>query len=290
MHFSSKSCSPQKHSPPSTIKILNYLGNRSQSLFGVLEGNGTHGELAASFLRDALPVHIEKFYPISLVYDYDSLTPTELVTVQSAIQQAFKAASHDLLANPSINSLYSGATCSLVFIKNSYCFCVGLGNVRVVVGKFRGFRWEGAQLLTDHTVEDASEKSRIVAHGAVVKREKDHRGLKVGPLKVLAPCTVLPGLAVSRCFGNQALTVSGVTSESTVTSIVLGKTDKFIIVASSLVWERLSNTEAIKIVSLYWKTGNVQGAVASLMSAVLNKGPQDNAECISVIVVFLCRN
>lgn len=267
---------------------MNYLGNRTQSLFGVLEGNGPHKELAASFLRDALPVHLEKFYPISLVYDYDSLTPAELSAVQSAIQQAFRAASQDLLANPSINSLYSGVTCSLVFIKNSYCFCAGLGNTRVVLGKFRGFRWEGVQLLSDHTLEDTNEKFRVAAHGGVVKREKDYKRLRTGSLK--APCTALPGLAASRCFGNQALAKSGVTSESAVTSVTLGKTDKFIIVGSSMVWERLSNTEAIKIVSLHWKTGNVQGAVASLMSAVLNKGSQDNTECISVIVVFLCRN
>jgi serine/threonine protein phosphatase PrpC len=63
----------------------------------------------------------------------------------------------------------------------------------------------------------------------------------MGPLRVWHKNENIPGLAMSRSFGDHAAAEVGVTAEAEILEMNLNESDKFIILASDGVWEFLSN-------------------------------------------------
>ena len=57
-------------------------------------------------------------------------------------------------------------------------------------------------------------------------------GLQIGPDRVYAPGTDLPGLAMSRSFGDTASTRLGVICEPDIRTFQITKNDRFILLAS----------------------------------------------------------
>jgi len=58
----------------------------------------------------------------------------------------------------------------------------------------------------------------------------------------------IPGLAMSRSFGDHAAAEVGVISEPEILEMNLIEDDKFIVIASDGVWEFLSNDEVVRII------------------------------------------
>lgn len=75
----------------------------------------------------------------------------------------------------------------------------------------------------------------------------------------------LPGLAMSRSFGDRVATLAGVISTPEVKEFELQSEDKFIIIASDGVWEYISDEEAVKIISRYWNKRDVNMACQKIV-------------------------
>jgi len=58
----------------------------------------------------------------------------------------------------------------------------------------------------------------------------------------------IPGLAMSRSFGDKVAHSVGVSAEAEVQSFLLGVHDKFVVIASDGVWEFLSNEDVANII------------------------------------------
>ena len=71
----------------------------------------------------------------------------------------------------------------------------------------------------------------------------------IGPARVWLKNHDMPGLAMSRSFGDDVATSVGVTSEPDIIITKRTKTDQFIVAASDGIWEFLSNEDVVDIVS-----------------------------------------
>ncbi len=62
----------------------------------------------------------------------------------------------------------------------------------------------------------------------------------------------IPGLAMTRSFGDRVAHSVGVSHEAEVMEFLLNEEDKFIVIASDGVWEFLSNHDVASIVYPYY--------------------------------------
>lgn len=70
-----------------------------------------------------------------------------------------------------------------------------------------------------------------------------------GPMRVWSKKDPeVPGLAVSRSFGDLYLHEAGVSSDPEINILELGKNDKFMIIASDGLWDVMSSAEAVGFV------------------------------------------
>ena len=98
-------------------------------------------------------------------------------------------------------------------------------------------------LNRDHKADEPDEEQRILRAGGRVQPYRDINGNQLGPLRVWHLREDIPGLAMTRSFGDQAAAQVGVISTPEILEMNLVEGDQFMIIASDGVWEFLSNEE-----------------------------------------------
>lgn len=96
-------------------------------------------------------------------------------------------------------------------------------------------------LTRDHKPDDPAEAKVIHAAGGRVDSYRDSHGNKIGPERVWLKNEEIPGLAMSRSFGDLVACRVGVHAVPEITELRMTSADKIIILASDGVWEFLEN-------------------------------------------------
>lgn len=103
-------------------------------------------------------------------------------------------------------------------------------------------------LSFDQNPDNPQEKKRILAAGGRVEPLPGLPGEDCGPARVWLAEVDVPGLAMSRSFGDDVSHSVGVISEPEIIEHELMSNDIFAIWASDGVWEFISNEQAVDIV------------------------------------------
>ena len=99
---------------------------------------------------------------------------------------------------------------------------------------------ESEAITRDHKPDDSDEASRILASNGRIDSYRDYHGHPLGPLRVWLKEEDIPGLAMTRSFGDATAARVGVNAEPEMSMLDLTKEDKVLILASDGVWEFLS--------------------------------------------------
>lgn len=100
----------------------------------------------------------------------------------------------------------------------------------------------------------------------------------------------LPGLAMSRSFGDGTACKVGVHAEPEIKVFELSPEDRIVVIASDGVWEFMENQQVANIVFPYFAQRNAEGAGEALVRAAYKrwrKEGENNVDDITCIVVFL---
>lgn len=99
----------------------------------------------------------------------------------------------------------------------------------------------------------------------------------------------IPGLAMTRSFGDAVAARVGVIAEPEMSELELFKEDKVLILASDGVWEFLKNEEVGRIVYPFYLKKNAEGAAECLVREAFKKWKkeEDTIDDITCIVIFL---
>lgn len=108
-----------------------------------------------------------------------------------------------------------------------------------------GAAYTAIDLSTDHKPSVESERKRIVQNGG---RVETWAGNGVGPYRVWLAHSRVPGLALSRAFGDDVVRSIGVNSEVELSAVRLGVDDAFVVVASDGLWEFMGSQEVVDLV------------------------------------------
>jgi len=132
--------------------------------------------------------------------------------VKAMLSQSFLTTNKKLYEDSGIDVMFSGSTCVSTLIVGNKIFCSNTGDSRAVLARevdgskfsFNSFFLElqGFPLNRDHKSDEEDENARIIASGGRVEPFRDMNGRPMGPSRVWHLNENIPGLAMSRSFGD----------------------------------------------------------------------------------------
>ena len=275
------------------------FGDINYSYYGVCDGHGPSGHFVSDFIKSNIAFIVYKHLKSLLLnenknngnstdnlYDIDDSN----INFNELFKTCFLSMDAKLNANKSIDIELSGTTCvSLLFCENRI-ISANVGDSRAIKGYFdvNKKKWSYVTLSRDHKPSDKDESERIKKCNGLIHPYIDDDGNYAGPDRVWID-DELPGLAMSRSFGDEIASRVGVFCEPEVKIFPFKEGDQFIVIASDGLWEYVSNDEVIEIVSEYFMQNDCDGAVSELYEVSHERWVQydDYIDDISIIVVFL---
>ena len=124
-------------------------------------------------------------------------------SIHTKITDAFLLTNHELIEETDINSFFNGSTCVSVIYTPERLICPNIGDSRAVLGRNINNEWRAIELPRDHKPTEPDEELRIREHNGRIQPFIDEDGEFVGPKRVWIQEDEVPGLAMSRSFGDR---------------------------------------------------------------------------------------
>ena len=164
-----------------------------------------------------------------------------------------------------------------------------LGDSRCVLGKKINSDWKYENLSRDHKPDVKEEADRIRKAGGRIRPMIDEDGCFVGPMRVYMKDKDMPGLAMTRSFGDYLASIAGTISIPEIKEHILTEEDKFIILASDGLFEFISSDEVGNIIKGFYEKDDIVGCCEFLYKESYRKWIQeeeDTVDDITIILVF----
>ena len=247
-------------------------GGRGAALFGVFDGHGMLGHDVSSYLLRKMPQWFSK-------------NPKWTKDPKDALSRCFFWLTKEL-ARSDVNCTFSGTTAVVTLFDEHKMYTANCGDSRAVLAREEQGKLKAIGLSFDQKPDNAKEKERIEAKNGRVEPCKGPMGEFIGPHRVWLKNQDMPGLAMSRSFGDDVATSVGVISEPEVIITPRSPNDKFMVVASDGVWEFLSNQDVVDIVS---KFEDPKKAAKAVVKESVRKwqSEEDVIDDITIVVTYL---
>ncbi len=134
-----------------------------------------------------------------------------------------------------------------IYKEKATCFNIGDSRAILIRSKDGKDFWEVVPLSIDQTPARKDERERIIKNGGKVECCKDEKGMDVGPLRVWMRNLQMPGLAMTRSFGDTVGLKAGTSSSPEIMEHILSSVDKYLVIASDGIWEYMSNDDIKQI-------------------------------------------
>ncbi|XP_042391775.1 probable protein phosphatase 2C 74 [Zingiber officinale] len=236
------------------VVISNIHGDSKQAFFGVFDGHG--GRAAVDFVSEKLGKNIVT--ALDEVEDEEGEREAN-GRVEMAIRAGYSTTDREFLNQ----GLTSGACAATVLVKDGEMHVANVGDCRVVMSH----RGVANALTDDHRAAREDERNRIQNNGGFVTC---HNGT----------WRVQDTLAVSRSFGDLSLK-EWIISEPEIKNIHLTPDCEFLILASDGLWDKVTNQEAVDVVSRH---GSLLESCKVLIELSCRRGNKDD---ITVMVIQL---
>ncbi|KAG7610429.1 PPM-type phosphatase domain [Arabidopsis suecica] len=181
---------------------------------------------------------------------------------------------------------FSGSTGVVAITQGDDLVIANLGDSRAVLGTMtEDGEIKAVQLTSDLTPDVPSEAERIrMCKGRVFAMKTEPSSQRVW-----LPNQNIPGLAMSRAFGDFRLKDHGVIAVPEISQHRITSKDQFLVLATDGVWDMLSNDE---VVSLIWSSGKKQASAAKMVAEAAEAAwkkrlKYTKVDDITVICLFL---
>ena len=219
----------------------------------VCDGHGVEGHFVSEFIKEVLP-----YYMSENLKERNILTEKEIT--HQIITETFLIANNMLVTNENINSLFSGSTCVSVIFTPERLIVPNIGDSRAVLARFDKStgKYKAIELSRDHKPTEKDEAKRIYENDGRIQPFTED-GEFVGPQRVWIKDEEVPGLAMTRSFGDRVAATVGVMSEPEIKEFDFDENDKYMIIASDGIWEFISSQECIDIIQKYYENNDLKG-------------------------------
>ena len=235
----------------------NFAGNNSFLYMAVCDGHGVEGHEVSGFIKRTLPKDLSNALMNKEILTSDKNNKKKIYNI---IGSTFIKVNEKLISNEAINSIFSGTTCVSLIYTPFKLICANIGDSRAVVGRYdkNNKKWISINLSRDHKPTEEDEARRILKKGGRIKPFLDEEtGTEVGPPRVWVRDDEVPGLAMTRSFGDRVAAIAGTICVPEIKEYAFHEGDKFVILASDGVWEFISSEECINIIGKFYENNNI---------------------------------
>jgi len=208
------------------------------------------------------------------------------------MQNAFAETNREVY-NSGIDVRFSGSTCVSLLTFGKRIYCNNVGDSRAIMIRANSITDPAPQAIAlsrDHKPDDPEESKVILESGGRVDSYRDQQGNQVGPMRAWLKNENLPGLAMSRSFGDSTAARVGVNAVPEVMMFDMTPEDRVLVLASDGVWEFLENQQVANIVYPFYAQRNAEGAGEALVRAAYKRWKKEGenvVDDITCIIVFL---
>ena len=241
--------------------VYKNLNDENNVLFiGVCDGHGLFGHDVSKYLITHLPQNLNKALKKTNKYIHHK------ETLYKTMKEVFINTNKDLCKSPLVDTQFSGSTCVTIILTKNKIISGNAGDSRAVMGRYKDGEWISIDLTHDQKPNNPGERERILSHGGRIEAYKDENGNDFGPKRVWIQNEDIPGLAMSRSFGDKVAASVGTISEPEIETFDITVDDKFIIIASDGIWEFISSQECVNIIKDYYLKKDLKGCLKFLLN------------------------
>ena len=241
--------------------IYKNLNDEQNVLYiGVCDGHGLVGHDVSKYLIENLPKNLNT----ALKKTNKFISHKE--TLYSTLKQVFVETNKSLCKVPTIDTKFSGSTCVTIILTKNKIISANAGDSRAVMGRHINGKWLSIELSHDQKPNNPGEKERKLSHGGRIEAYKDENGGDFGPPRVWLKYEDVPGLAMSRSFGDEVAASVGTISEPEIEEYEITEDDKFIIIASDGIWEFISSQECVEMIKDFYEKKDLKGCLKFLLN------------------------
>lgn len=268
---------PGKVNQDRGIEVCPFGGSEEKVVFGVFDGHGALGHEVSQYISTEVTKHM--------------LAQKNLDTEpEKALTKAFLDVNNAIQKETNIDCSFSGTTGILVYINGKNLYSANAGDSRAVLAKkLPGGKYKAVALSSDQKPDRPDEKKRIQDCKGRVEACKGPKGEDIGPARVWLMHQEVPGLAMTRSFGDLVAASVGVTAKPEVWDRVMDESDSFMILASDGVWEFIESQTAVDMVGALREQGKEPEEVCKALVEESTKRWQAEEEVvddITCIVVY----
>jgi serine/threonine protein phosphatase PrpC len=177
----------------------------------------------------------------------------------------------------------SGSTGVFIIHIEDKLLCYNIGDSRAI---YINSKYEAVQISKDHKPNLPDEQKRIVNAGGRVARVQNT--VNAGPFRVWLKNEDIPGLAMSRSFGDFIAKSVGVVNEPEVFEIgIVDSKVKAVVLASDGLWEFLNNDVIAEILIPYIKNKDCTGATRKLLDEAYKAWIKENVICDDITIIMV---
>ncbi|OWM63442.1 probable protein phosphatase 2C 72 [Punica granatum] len=272
-------------------------GMHDGAFCGVYDGHGKNGHLVSNIVRNRLHSLVLNqkntlagIKVPSLQYkETEEITSEETETSRmwsKACASAFKVMDKEVKLQENIDYSTSGTTAVVVIRQGEELVIANLGDSRAVLGRLtEDGRLSAVQLTSDLKPSVPSEAERIRKCNGRVLALKDEPHIQ----RVWLPHEDMPGLAMSRAFGDFLLKNHGIIAVPDISYHRISPEDQFVVLATDGVWDVMGNDEVMAVVRSAMEVGNptAKAVVDAAVSAWKRKFPSSKIDDCTVVCLFL---
>ena len=266
----------------------NFAGNNTFLYMAVCDGHGVEGHKVSGFIKRTLPKDLSNALMNKEILTSDKNLKKKIYNI---IGSTFIKVNEKLISNESINSIFSGTTCVSVIYTPIKLICANIGDSRAVIGRFEKNtkKWIPINLSRDHKPTEEDEAKRILKKGGRIKPFVDEEtGAEVGPPRVWVRDDEVPGLAMTRSFGDRVATIAGTICVPEIKEYAFHEGDKFCMIASDGIWEFISSAECINIIGKFYENNEIVECCEYLYNESRKRwlNEEDVVDDITMLLIF----
>ena len=215
----------------------NFLDQEENFFIGICDGHGIYGDLISNYISKNLPNYIKN-------------------TSEENIIKAFIDVNNILIDinKTKIDCSLSGCTCTSLIISLEKIICANIGNTRAILARYQNGCYNSINLNRDHKPTESDEIKRIIAQGGEIKPFFDKKRKEfIGPERIWLKNSDIPGLNMSRSFGDNLAHTIGVINIPEIKCYEFTGCEKFIVIATDSVWQFIDSDECVEIIKDFFE-------------------------------------
>jgi len=275
---------------------INYIKNFN--IFAIFDGHGFNGNIISEYLKENLINKIGQHPQIKSLKNLEYIYSQFVKDNYKIIREIFFELDNELLNNEKLIDInLSGSTCILLIQIGDNIISANIGDSKAILvyedtnvsncaDEYN--KYKSIKLSRDCTPYIETEKMRIIMNGGNVIQLKNSINQENGPLRIYLKGDNIPGLSITRSFGDRIGKKIGNISNPVINEYTLNKSVKFIIIASSGVWKFIKEKEILNFGIKYYLINdpdNFCNIIANKASELWKQNTV-NIDDITIIVIF----